>query len=196
MSADIKLPPRRRERQMGQQITESPAADKLAISKDRLKAWSACTSGYRWFVEKFPQGGQFAEVYAALQADKRFDDSSWLLDRVFAELDTAERVRQTVLTSGADEAKIAELAKDGGPDAAATTGYRANAATTGAHAVAAALGINAKAKAGADGAIVLVRRNIGGDLLHIFASKVGQNGIKADTWYELDEAGAPREVAA
>ena len=46
-------------------------ANPLAITKDRVKAWSACHDGYRWFLENFPLGGEFAEVYAALQADKR-----------------------------------------------------------------------------------------------------------------------------
>jgi hypothetical protein len=72
---------------------------------------------------------------------------------------------------------------------AATTGEGANAATTGAHAVAAALGYQSKAKAGVGGAIVLVGRNLSGELLHIKASKVGENGIKPDVWYSLNEAG-------
>ena len=71
----------------------------------------------------------------------------------------------------------------------ATTGYKAHAATTGEGAVAAALGDSSKAKAGATGAIVLVHRDIGGKILAIRASKVGENGIKPDTWYSLNAAG-------
>jgi len=70
---------------------------------------------------------------------------------------------------------------------AATTGYKANAATTGEGAVAAALGMESIAKAGIGGAIVLVCRNAQGLILNIRASKVGENGIKADTWYSLNE---------
>ena len=125
--------------------TTEPVPDKLAITKDRLKAWSACSDGYRLFLEHFPQGGQFAAVHAALNADKRYSDAVWLLDRVFADLDTGERVRQTVLTSGADAAAIEKLAQAGGPDDAATTGYRANAATTGDGANAATTGEGANA---------------------------------------------------
>ena len=110
----------------------------LSITKERLKGWAACTDGYRWFIEKFPQGGDFAEVHSALQADKRYDDSVWLVDRLFAELATPERVQQTVLLAGADAANI-QASVESGADAAttgeganaATTGYRANAATTG-----------------------------------------------------------------
>jgi hypothetical protein len=71
----------------------------------------------------------------------------------------------------------------------ATTGDRANSATTGEGAVAAALGGNSKAKAGPKGAIVLVNRDKNGAIRHIRASKVGENGIKADVWYSLNDAG-------
>ncbi|MFM7024702.1 MAG: hypothetical protein ACKOWC_01390, partial [Limnohabitans sp.] len=77
---------------------------------------------------------------------------------------------------------------------AATTGDRANAATTGDRAVAASLGIGAKAKASAGGAIVLAGRDNTGRLLHVFASKVGENGIKPDVWYVLNESGKPVEA--
>jgi len=115
----------------------------LNITKARVKAWDACSEGYRWFLDKFPQGGQFAEVYAALQADKRYDDSGWLIDHVFAELDAGERVLQTVKISGADKALIEKAAAAGGEPA--TTGYRANAATTGEGANAATTGYRANA---------------------------------------------------
>ena len=180
-------------------------ADPLAITKERVKAWRACADGYRWFLEKFPQGGEFAEVYASLQADKRYDDSGWLADRVFAELDAPAKVQQTVLISGADKAKIEKAAAEAGTEDgatattgeganAATTGYRANAATTGEGAVAAALGRSAKAQAGTGGAIVIVNRSQSGALLHIFASKVGENGIEADKWYALGADGKPVET--
>ena len=191
----------------------------LQITKYRVKAWSACTDGYRWFLEKFPQGGEFAEVYSALQLDKKYEDSSWLADKVFSELDAPAKVQQTILISGADKSKIAKLVADGaegtttgyranaattgeGANAAttgnwanaATTGNWVNAATTGEHAVAAAFGIEAKAKASAGGAIVLVHRNNRGDLLQIRASKVGENGIKPDVFYTLSAAGEFVEV--
>jgi hypothetical protein len=36
---------------------------------------------------------------------------------------------------------------------------------------------------------VLVYRNDEGEIVHIRASKVGENGIKPDTWYTLDKDG-------
>ena len=228
---------------------------KTLITKERLHNWQACMSGVRWFLEKFPQSGEFADVYAALIADKRTDDAGWLAARVFAELDTAELVGLTVTLCGADEAKIKARAKDGevrvttdeganaattgyranaattgysanaattgnsanaattghGANAAttgdranaattgyranaATTGYGANAATTGEGAIAAALGYASKAKAENGGAIVIVNRAGDMSIRHIFASKVGENGIKPGVWYELSADGKPVEV--
>ena len=78
--------------------------------------------------------------------------------------------------------------------AATNTGDWSAAKVSGKHSVAAALGENSKAKAGAGGAIVCVYRNDVGDLIHIKASKVGENNIKADTWYTLDSDGEFVEV--
>ncbi|MBF6967107.1 hypothetical protein HN241_14145 [Acinetobacter baumannii] len=55
--------------------------------------------------------------------------------------------------------------------------------------VAIATGYEGKAKASEGSAIVLTHRNSYGEILHIRASKVGENGIKADTWYQLDANG-------
>ena len=49
--------------------------------------------------------------------------------------------------------------------------------------------------AGESGAIVLVHRNDDGEITHIRASKVGDNGIKAGAWYSLNENGEFVEVA-
>ncbi|MEX4191508.1 hypothetical protein MY842_09425, partial [Haemophilus influenzae] len=82
--------------------------------------------------------------------------------------------------------------------AATNTGYRSAATNTGDQSVAevsgkqsiaVALGWQSKAKASINGAIVCVYRNHDGELIHIKASKVGENNIKADTWYTLDEFG-------
>jgi len=65
----------------------------------------------------------------------------------------------------------------------------------GAHSVAASLGIQGRARATAGGAIVLCYRHaVNGRLVHIRASRVGENGIKPDTWYALDASGEFIEV--
>ena len=55
------------------------------------------------------------------------------------------------------------------------------------HAVAIATGYQSLARAPAGSAIVLCERNNQGELLHIRASKVGENGVKPDTWYSLKD---------
>lgn len=45
------------------------------------------------------------------------------------------------------------------------------------------------------GAVVLCHRNDDGEIVHIRASKVGDNGIKANTYYVLDADGEFQEVS-
>ena len=78
--------------------------------------------------------------------------------------------------------------------AATNTGDYSAAEVKGAKSVAASLGIQGRASAAAGCAIVLCYRNDNGELIHIRASKVGENGIKPDTWYSLDENGEFVEV--
>ena len=82
----------------------------------------------------------------------------------------------------------------GNRSAATNTGDYSAAEVSGKQSIAVALGWQSKAKAGIDGAIVCVYRNDDGDLIHIKASKVGENNIKADTWYTLDSYGEFVEV--
>ncbi|EDV1760669.1 hypothetical protein C5D21_001839 [Salmonella enterica subsp. enterica serovar Hvittingfoss] len=73
--------------------------------------------------------------------------------------------------------------------AATNTGYRSAAEVSGSQSVAAAFGIEGKARASEGGAIVLCYRDEDGELIHIRASKVGENGIMPNTWYQLNEDG-------
>ena len=73
--------------------------------------------------------------------------------------------------------------------AATNTGDQSAAEVTGVNSIAAAFGYSSKAKAGESGAIVCVYRNCYYELIHIRASKVGDNGIEAGKWYTLDENG-------
>ncbi|EAR9440865.1 DUF7666 domain-containing protein, partial [Salmonella enterica subsp. diarizonae serovar 21:z10:e,n,x,z15] len=61
------------------------------------------------------------------------------------------------------------------------------AEVSGSQSVAASLGIEGKARASEGGAIVLCYRDKNGELIHIRASKVGENGIMPNTWYQLNE---------
>ncbi|EGG9487705.1 hypothetical protein IDZ68_004353 [Salmonella enterica] len=73
--------------------------------------------------------------------------------------------------------------------AATNTGDLSAAEVSGSQSVAASLGIEGKARASEGGAIVLCYRDEDGELIHIRASKVGENGIMPDIWYQLDEDG-------
>jgi hypothetical protein len=204
----------------------------LAITKERVKAWSACTDGYRWFLEKFPSGGDFVPVYRALREDGRGGDADWLVGKISPELEPSTRIEQIVKVVGADSEWVSERVQatlkaaegntatgdrghaaatgdrghaaatgDGGHAAAtgdrghaAATGNYGHAAATGKHAIAAALGYSSKAMAGEQGAIVLAHFNDDDELLHIRASKVGENGIKPGVWYSLNDQGEFYEV--
>ncbi|MEN4196201.1 DUF7666 domain-containing protein [Serratia marcescens] len=78
--------------------------------------------------------------------------------------------------------------------AASNTGYQSAAEVSGSHSVAAAYGIEGKARAAENSALVLCYRNEEGELIHIRASKVGENGIKPNTWYALNEDGQFEEI--
>ncbi|EKL6329671.1 hypothetical protein PSD07_002168 [Salmonella enterica subsp. diarizonae] len=75
----------------------------------------------------------------------------------------------------------------GNRSAATNTGDRSAAEVSGSQSVAASLGIEGKARASEGGAIVLCYRDKNGELIHIRASKVGENGIMPNTWYQLNE---------
>ena len=80
--------------------------------------------------------------------------------------------------------------------AASNTGDYSAASVSGKESVAVATGRKSKAKGAESCAIVLVYRDDDGELVHIRASKVGENGIKPNVWYSLDENGEFVEVEA
>ena len=83
----------------------------------------------------------------------------------------------------------------GSYSAATNTGNQSAAEVNGLESVAASLGVHGRARASIGGAIVLCYRNENsGRLIHIRASKVGENGIKPDIWYSLNENGEFVEV--
>ena len=78
----------------------------------------------------------------------------------------------------------------GDSGAASATGYSGAASATGKHSVAVASGKDGRAMAAEGCAICLVNRDPNtGEIRHIRASKVGENGILPDVWYSLSDAG-------
>jgi hypothetical protein len=103
--------------------------------------------------------------------------------------------------NSATSGNCANSATSGYSAHSATSGYCANSATSGYSTRAEARGKNGVAAiagsgialAGEGGAIFLVERGDDLSILAVFASKVGDHGIKADTWYALRD-GKPVEV--
>lgn len=120
------------------------------------------------------------------------------------EINLPEMIKKAVeWIKGKVDWDAAKVSNTGYWSAATNTGYRSAATNTGDQSVAevsgkqsiaVALGWQSKAKASINGAIVCVYRNHDGELIHIKASKVGENNIKADTWYTLDKIGEFVEV--
>ena len=75
---------------------------------------------------------------------------------------------------------------------AAATGDYGHAAVKGKNAIAAAFGKNGTAKAEAGGAIMLAAYDDDWNLVAVFSSKVGENGIKAGVTYRLGRDGKPQ----
>ena len=104
-------------------------------------------------------------------------------------LDTAKESNTGDSSAATNTGNRSAATNTGYRSAATNTGHSSAAEVTGSHSVAAALGYESKAKAGESGAIVCVYRNYDYELIHIRASKVGDNGIEAGKWYTLDENG-------
>ena len=164
----------------------------------------ACESGFHSceypldvFSYYAPCESKFAVVKAIGKISKDVDDSKIASAKITveAEINIPEMVKKAVdwIKDKIDWDNAKET-NAGDWSAATNTGDWSAAKVSGKHSVAAALGENSKAKAGAGGAIVCVYRNDDGDLIHIKASKVGENNIKADTWYTLDSDGEFVEV--
>jgi hypothetical protein len=82
----------------------------------------------------------------------------------------------------------------GDRSASSATGDRSASSVSGIAAVAMSIGRFGKARGSEGAAIVIVYHDDDGTLRHIFASKVGENGIKPDVFYTLDADGKPVEV--
>ena len=96
--------------------------------------------------------------------------------------------RSSAATAG-DHSPAATLGED---SPAATSGDRSPAEASGKNSAVAAIGYRSEARAAETGGIALAEYDDRGNLVAMFASLVGQNGIKPDIWYRL-ENGNPVE---
>ena len=173
----------------------------------------ACKSGFHSceypldvFSYYAPSESKFALVKASGEISKGNDDSKIASTKITieAELNIPKLAQKAVdfimgkinWANKQTNTGYQSVATNTGYQSAATnTGYQSVAEVSGEHSIAASFGEKSKARAGVNGAIVCVYRNDDGELIHIRASKVGENGIKPDTWYTLDENGDFVEVS-
>ena len=177
---------------------------------------SVCNSGFHAcenplaVFEHYPPTSRFAIVKCAGKISKGINDKKiscgeltveaeirlpeliseaveWINSRVDLE---NKKISSTGNESAASSTGDGSVASNTGNwSVASNTGYYSAAEVSGLQSIACALGAVSKAKAAAGGAIVCVYRNDDGDLIHIRSAKVGDDGIKADTWYMLDDTG-------
>jgi len=133
-------------------MAESTATT-FRLTHELVRSWSPCTDGYRWFLGKFPQGGAYTAVHAALREEHRFSDADWLfgnalsyalnsapaatVDLVAARTDEAAKLIEAtspdkIKTPSADDVK-ASIENDNGDDDAqiGSSGYAARIGSSG-----------------------------------------------------------------
>ena len=167
----------------------------------------ACECPFDVFGYYSPADSRFAETLSFGVTDREEDGDTKIASAsitIKAELTLPKFIQRGIewIWSKIDKS-LEQQIMCGDQSAATNTGYRSAATNTGnwsaaevsgSQSVAAALGIEGKARASEGGAIVLCYRDEDGELIHIRASKVGENGIKADVWYQLNEDGEFVEV--
>ncbi len=163
----------------------------------------ACASGFHScenpldvFGYYGPGTSVFAEVEASGEISRHDEDSKIASARlhikaVIALPDFIGRAIKWVTdhcnpaTSNHADADRSASSATGDRSASSATGDRSASSATGLAAVALNTGRYGRARASKDAAIVLCEHDDDGNLIHIRASKVGESGIKPDTFYTL-----------
>ncbi|MET3122630.1 putative metal-binding protein [Oxalobacteraceae bacterium GrIS 2.11] len=126
----------------------------MKITKELLKEWGACSTGLKWFLQKFPQGGDVHEVGQALRDDKRYDDGTWLTVHVFQHfINAPSEIASYVQGDVAATLKAVEGSPNsasGNYSTAASSGYYSKAASSGNSSTAASSGNYSKAASSGD----------------------------------------------
>ncbi|EIR3045087.1 hypothetical protein LWV72_002657 [Salmonella enterica] len=165
----------------------------MQITKEQVKSWHTCTDGFRWFLDKFPQGGAYADVHGALIADKRFDDARWLVDKMYrTHLDKAEFIQAETaatdkmvgeLTSSGDDARIgssgddARIGSSGYNAQIGSSGDDARIGSSGDDAQIGSSGYNARITASGKNSVVACAGSIERIVL-------GENGCTSVPWHD------------
>ena len=170
----------------------------------------ACESGFHAceypldvFVYYAPSGNKFAVVEQAGALSRHESDSKVASSKISikCELDFAGLVKAAIEytvsrckpvdpeSPAFNSGDRGAASNSGDRGAASNSGYSGAASNSGKAGIAADFSGCGKAKSSETGAIVCVSRDDDGNILHIRASKVGENGIKPDVFYTLDAAG-------
>lgn len=153
----------------------------------------ACECPFDVFGYYSPADSRFAETISFGVTDREEDGDTKIASAsitIKAELTLPQFIQRGIewIWSKIDKS-LEQQIMCGDWSAATNTGNRSAAEVSGSQSVAAAFGIEGKARASEGGAIVLCYRDEDGELIHIRASKVGENGIMPNTWYQLNEDG-------
>ncbi|EKN7032706.1 hypothetical protein PXZ44_002086 [Salmonella enterica] len=179
----------------------------MHIDKSQVKAWHACSEGFRWFLDKFPQGGAYADVHGALIADKRYDDARWLVEQMYRTfLDSAEFIQaETAVT----DKMVGELTSMNHPsdqvEGENSSGNDAQIGSSGNNARIGSSGNDARITATGNGSVVACAGSVGrivlgengcasvpwhdGKRIRIAVAYVGENGIEANIPYYVNDEG-------
>ncbi|ECD6764634.1 hypothetical protein E2374_06755 [Salmonella enterica subsp. enterica serovar Newport] len=188
----------------------------MHIDKSQVKAWHACSEGFRWFLDKFPQGGAYADVHGALIADKRYDDARWLVEQMYRTfLDSAEFIQAETavtdkmvgeLTSMNHPSDQVEGENSSGYNARiGSSGYNARIGSSGNDARIGSSGNYAQITATGNGSVVACAGSVerivlgengcasvpwhDGKRIRIAVAYVGENGIEANIPYYVNDEG-------
>ncbi|EDP1411956.1 hypothetical protein F8G94_02290 [Salmonella enterica subsp. enterica serovar Reading] len=153
----------------------------------------ACECPFDVFSYYSPADSRFAETISFGITDCKEDGDTKIASAsitIKAELTLPQFIQRGIewIWSKTDKS-LEQQIMCGNWSAATNTGDQSAAEVSGSQSVAAAFGIEGKARASEGGAIVLCYRDEDGELIHIRASKVGENGIMPNTWYQLNEDG-------
>ncbi|HGG4784066.1 TPA: hypothetical protein ACJGTY_003565 [Salmonella enterica subsp. enterica serovar Hvittingfoss] len=158
-----------------------------------VSGFHACECPFDVFSYYSPADSRFAETISFGITDREEDGDTKIASAsitIKAELTLPQFIQRGIewIWSKIDKS-LEQQIMCGNRSVATNTGNRSAAEVSGSQSVAAAFGIEGKARASEGGAIVLCYRDEDGELIHIRASKVGENGIMPNTWYQLNEDG-------
>lgn len=148
----------------------------MKITKEQVKNWEACIDGYRWFLDKFPEGGDYADIHQGLLNDNRFEDAGWLTEKMYQSFFGTPELPQAEASAGnkmietlnnMDMPTVESISEWGGQQASsgdgtqqASSGDRTRHSVTGRNPKIATSGIDAEIMAIGDNSVVAAANSV------------------------------------